>query len=208
MHNPEKFGRERERLRSEIDANRTPEQRLEAEQVRAVRASYDALSNGKKKEQGELQVFNAFAAVASEAHIDPSSGFNANFPEPDIRCTVAGDRHYFELGEITDQSVAKSLADAIKHDLPKGSAFSQDRPFAHIIEKKCRKSYRANGAPVDLLLYYRTQAPPPLSLLGELLKNNASTLEALVVGGRFQRVWIFDFLKRHVLWSDQPTPGH
>ena len=200
MYDPEDFRKEKERLRAEIEANLTPEGRAAAEQTRARRAAYNALSNSGKTEIGELKVFNAFAAVVAEARIDPDSGINAVAPEPDIRCSVAGARHYFELGEVTDQPVAKSMADAIKHDEPRGCAFSQDRPFAYIIEKKRSRSYTTGGAPVELLLYYRTQSPPPPPHFGELLNNAASDLQALVTSGPFQRVWIFDFSDKLLLW--------
>jgi hypothetical protein len=200
MYNRENFREKRERLRAEIEANRTPEEKVEAEQIRAQRAAYNALSNGMKTEIEELEVFNAFAGVVGEARIDSDSGINAVKPEPDIYCTVAGTRHYFELGEITDRPVAKSMADAIKHDEPRGCAFSQDRPFAYIIEKKRSRLYTTSGAPLELLLYYRTQSPPPSSHFGELLNNTASDLQALVTSGPFQRVWIFDFSKKRVLW--------
>jgi hypothetical protein len=86
--------------------------------IRARRAAYNALPNSRKTKIEEMRVFDVFAAVAAEARIDADSGINAAKPEPDIRCTVAGTRYYFELGEITDRPVAKSMADAIKYDEP------------------------------------------------------------------------------------------
>jgi hypothetical protein len=201
MYAAENFRKDRAKLLAEIEATRTPEQRGEAARVRAQRAAYDALSNSRKTEIEELEVFNAFAAVvAAEARIDSNSGINAESPEPDIRCTVAGARHYFELGEITDPPVAKSMADAIKHDEPRGCAFSQGRPFAYIIGKKSTRQYTTSGAPIELLLYYRTQSPPPASHFEELLNAAATDLQALTTGGLFQRVWIFDFSEKRVLW--------
>jgi hypothetical protein len=100
MYNPEKFRKDKEILRAEIEANRTPKQKIEAERIRAQRAAYNALPNNRKTEIEELEVFNAFAAVVAEARIDSDSGRNAVNPEPDIRCTVAGAVHYFEIGEM------------------------------------------------------------------------------------------------------------
>jgi hypothetical protein len=158
------------------------------------------LPNSRKTEIEELQVFETFAAVAAEARVDPGSAISGVRSEPDILCTVAHARHYFELGEITDPTVAKSMADAIKQDGPRGCAFSQDRPFAYIIEKKRSRSYTTSGAPVELLLYYRTQSPPLRSHFAELLSNSGPDLQALVTSGRFQRVWIFDFSEQRILW--------
>src|SRR5437660_12715478 len=102
MYNREEFRRKRYWLRAEIEANRTPEERARADQIRAQRAAFEALPNNKKTEIEELEVFNAFAAVA-EAGIDSGSGVNGCSPEPDIRCGIRSEVHYFELGEITDQ---------------------------------------------------------------------------------------------------------
>ena len=199
MYDPETYRQERERLRSEIEASRTPEQKAEADQIRAQRAVYEALPNGTKTELEELEVFDAFTAVAGLA-VDPDSRVNAPIPEPDIRCTIRGALHYFELGEITDQSVARATADALKYDEPRGTAFSQIEPFAYIIGKKRTKIYRTNAAPVELVLYYRTQHAPWPAYFADLLASSMADLDALVIGGPFQRVWIFDFVNKTVLW--------
>jgi hypothetical protein len=212
MYDPEEFHRTRDRLRAEIEASRTPEEKAEAAQIRAERAAYEALPNSKKTELEELEVFRSFASV-SGIEVDPGSELNAPIPEPDICCTIKGHLHYFELGEITDQSVARTTADALKHDEPRGTAFSQTEPFAYIIGKKRTRTYAGNGAPIELVLYYRNQHAPWPSYFSEMLTTSAPALEALVTGGPFQRVWIFDFNKSQVLWHSpaEPTtilPGH
>jgi hypothetical protein len=199
MYDPEELRRNRDRLRAEIEANRTPEGKAWADQIRAQRAAYETLPNNEKTELEELEVFNAFAAVA-EADIHSGSGINARSPEPDIRCTIKGQLHYFELGEITDQSVARCTADALKYDEPRGTAFSQSEPFSYIIGKKRTKTYTSHGAPVELVLYYRSQSPPLASHFSELLARSAADLEALVANGPFRRVWIFGFAKKRILW--------
>jgi hypothetical protein len=113
-----------------------------------------------------------------------------------IRCAITAELHYFELGEITDQSVAQCTADALKYDEPRGTAFSQAEPFAYIIGKKRTKTYTTNGAPVDLVLYYRNQSPPFAAHFSELLESSMADVEALVTSGPFQRLWIFDFAKK------------
>jgi hypothetical protein len=154
MYDPEEFRRKRNRIREEIEASRTPEGKAYADEIRRQRAAFDALPNHKKTELEELEVFNAFAAVAG-ADLDLGSAVNAPSPEPDIRCAISGKLHYFELGEVTDRSVARCAADALRYDEPRGTAFSQAEPFAYIIAKKCGKKYVTSGAPIDLLLYYR-----------------------------------------------------
>jgi hypothetical protein len=199
MYDPETHRQERERLRAEIEANRTAEQRAEADQIRVQRAAYESLPNNKKTELEELEVFDAFVAAAG-IDVDPNSRANAPTPEPDIRCTINGQLRYFELGEITDPSVARTTADALKYDEPRGTSFSQTEPFAYIVGKKRTRTYATNGSPIELVLYYRNQYAPWPTYFADLLANNMEGLAALVTGGTFQRVWIFDFAKGTVLW--------
>jgi hypothetical protein len=72
MYDPEAYRQERDRLRAEIEGNRTPEQRAEADQIRAQRAAYDALPNGTKTELEEIELFDAFT-TASGVTVDPHS---------------------------------------------------------------------------------------------------------------------------------------
>jgi hypothetical protein len=205
VYDPEKYRQERKRLRAEIEASRAPEEKADADRIRAERAAYEALPNSKKTELEELEIFRAFAAAA-RIDFDSGSEVSAPIPEPDIRCTINGDLHCFELGEITDQPVARSTADALKYDEPRGTAYSQTEPFVYIIRKKRTKTYATNGATVHLVLYYRTQHAPWPSYFADLLASSLPDLEALVSGGPFQRVWIFDFVKKLVLWrSDAAT---
>jgi len=176
------------------------EQLEKANRWRHQRAAYEALSNSKKTELEELEVFNSFAFVAN-ADIDANSGVNRPHPEPDIRCTVSGATRYFELGEITDQPVSILMAHALENNEITGCAFSQDRPFDYILGKKAKKHYQTNGAPVELLLYYRTQAVPPLIHFADLLRKNMPLVDSMIRSGQFQRIWIFDFGKQHVLWQ-------
>src|SRR5580704_18124850 len=179
MYDPEKSRQEHEWLRAEIEASRTPEGKAEADKVRAQRATYEALPNSTKNEREELDVFNAFASLPN-TDIDSWSGVNAPSPEPDIRCTAAGVTYYVELGEITDQPMAKMAADSLKYDELRGGSYSQDRPFAYIVAKKRGKKYLTNGAPAELLLYYRTQHPPWESYFSDLLAQNMADLLSLL----------------------------
>ncbi len=47
----------------------------------------------------ELTVFKLFVAAAN-LEIEQGSATNADPPNPDVRCTIAGAVHYFELGRI------------------------------------------------------------------------------------------------------------
>lgn len=171
------------------------------EQSRAELTAYDALPIGKKNELKELAAFIAFTAVAG---IDVDSGSVINAPsrerKPDIRFTRKGRPHYSELAEITDQKLARCSARALKHDEQAVTAFSHDRPLKYIIEKKSTRTYASGSAPVELVLYYQTQHAPPSWYFPDLLARNMAGLEALVLRGLFQRVWILDFVKKLILW--------
>src|ERR1051325_2265003 len=117
----EEYRQERDRLRAEIERRRTPDQRAEAEAIRARRFAFDRLPSRAKTEMNELEVFNAFT-IAAGLPIDKGSVRNTKPPEPDIFCSIAGSDHYFELGEIADTSVAHSLAKAFENDEPTGCA--------------------------------------------------------------------------------------
>lgn len=199
MHDPEGYRRELQRLRAEIEARRTPEQKAKAERIRAQRAAYEAMPNARKTEKEELEVFRAFVR-ATELEVDSGSEANGLAPEPDIRCTMDGRVYYFELGEIADQPVARAMANALKHDEPRGTAYSESRPFAYIIGKKRSRSYTTKDAAVDLVLYYRTQPSPTPSSFGGMLAQSLPDLLGLTTPGPFQRVWIFDFNKQSLLW--------
>ena len=76
----------------------------------------------------------------------------------------------------------------------------KEGPFTYIITEKRMKKYATNGAPVDLVLYYRTQYAPWASYFADMLKSYMTELDALTKDGPFQRAWIFDFNKAKVLW--------
>lgn len=47
----------------------------------------------------ELEVFSAFASAANFELADGST-VSTDPPEPDVLCTINGERQYFEIGEI------------------------------------------------------------------------------------------------------------
>jgi hypothetical protein len=202
MYSKDQYRQEGNRLRAEIERNRTPQQLQHADELRTRRAAYDALPGDAKKEMNELQVFRAFAKAAP-IWIEVNSDRNVAPPEPDIRCSIDGSPYYFELGEITDRGVARNYAIALKTDEQTGGAFSQKIPFASILSSKATKTYVTSGAPVDLLLYYRKQYPPWDEYFSEMVNASARdlTAELKLNGGPFDRLWIFDFWEDRILLS-------
>ncbi len=199
MYNSDEFQTNRNSIPAEIEAGLTPEERTQADHIREQRMAYEALPNDNQKELKELEVFNAFAAV-NKLRVDPGSVTNSKPPKPDIRCTINGEPRYFELGEVTDQPVARCTAEALKRKETLGTFYSHDEPFDYIVQKKGETKYETNGVPVELILYYRTQSPPPPPQFDELSAKYMASLEALVAGGQFQSVWVYDFSKERILW--------
>ncbi len=202
MYSRERYSKDRERLRMQIERARTPEERQRAEELRALRATYDALLSSVKKEMNELEIFSAFMKVAPMP-IQADSERNVAPPEPDICCTIDGSPYYFELGEITDQALARNHAIMFKTDEPTGGAFSQDTPFASMLSSKAAKTYATAGAPLDLLLYYRRQHPPWEQYFVEMVNAGERDVHSVLKqnGGPFDRLWIFDFGKGRILFS-------
>jgi hypothetical protein len=178
-----------------MERQRTPEQREDAKRLRAERRAYELLPNDAKKAQNERQVFEEFSRVAN-LDIDLNSVAQCPIPEPDIRCDVNGSPRYFELGEITDEVVAQSLA-RTRPGTFFPCAYSQEDPFKYLIEKKQSTTYRTDGLPVDLLMYYRKQGPPLQEHFQQLMRKYDRDLAAL--RQRFHRIWIFDFTRKEIL---------
>jgi hypothetical protein len=196
----EKYRVERDRFRMEIEQSRTPEQKAEAEEIRAIRRQYNRLPGRVKTEMNELEVFRAFA-IAAELGVDDCSVRNANAPGPDIWCSIAGAPYYFELGEIVDTSVSYSVAKSLEKDEHIGGPFSQIQPFQDILVSKAVKTYVTDGCPVDLVLHYQKQTPPWHQYFEEMVYEYAKEIDAVLTGngGPFQRLWVFDFWKKEIL---------
>ncbi len=141
---------------------------------------------------------------ASGLASDPFDHENEDFPLPDIRAIIDGQTYYFELGEITDEQVARRVSISEKTGERTGGAFSQLEPLLKMFREKCAKSYSTNGAPVDLLLYFWRQCPHDESLLEDLERYEAE-ITLLTRYGPFSRIWIYTESPRpKVLWQTAP----
>ena len=132
-----------------------------------------------------MTVFLGFAAAAN-LKIDPDSSLNAKPPQPDIACTVAGAQYFFELGEITDESLAKDVSTSLRTEVDsKGGFFSEEEPLIRMIRKKAATKYETNGAPLDLILHYDKQSPfAPVDYLRSV--TNQTYLLPWLRTGRFR----------------------
>jgi hypothetical protein len=143
--------------------------------------------------------------------VDPRTVQNREAPEPDIFCELSQSGHYFELGELTDQSIPALEAEARRNgsDIYSGTA-SQSDPLEKMIYQKCGKAYSLNGVPVSLLLHFSVPHQVPchpfvLAYLAESRERILAGLNASV----FRAIWFFDCWTDKVLTvieRNQPIP--
>ncbi len=163
------------------------------------RRAYEALPSAKKKELAEMKAFMGFADAA-KLKVDPGSPVNEVPPLPDISCKIAGAACYFELGEITDEKVAKEVNTSMRTgEDGDGTDFSEHDPLIRIIRKKAVSTYGTDGAPLDLVLHYEKQYP--FAPAEYLERYEADIVAAMIPNGPFSRIWMYDSWTKSILWS-------
>lgn len=162
-------------------------------QLRAL----DELTASQRKLRRERRTFIQFASAA-KLDVDPRTIQNRDVPEPDIFCEVSGLNRYFELGELTDESIPRNESQALRagSDIH-GGCISQNRPLEKMIFSKCGKAYQTGNVPVDLLLHFSVghQVPCSRSLSAWLSEFRPRVMAALH-SSAFKTVWFFD------CWTD------
>jgi hypothetical protein len=157
------------------------------------RKAWDDLSLDQRKRYIEWWTFGNFARIAP-LDIDPRSIENREPPEPDIRCLISRAEHYFELGEVTDQTLARTAGIAAKNrQTIFAGKFSQLDPLVRIFRQKCSKKYSTNGHPLHLLLHYSVgrQVPHTAHLRAEISKWGRVIVKRLQ-RSPFASVWLYD----------------
>lgn len=163
------------------------------------RREYYAQPSSVRKELAEMRAFLGFIEAA-EIGIDLDSPANEKPPRPDISCTIDGDPYFFELGEVTDQSLARDVSMSARDgEDGDGGFFDEDEPLLRIIRKKTLSTYQTGGAPLDLVLHYDKQSP--ISPAECLRRHETDIAAALIPTGPFSRIWIYDSWTHLVLWS-------
>jgi hypothetical protein len=162
------------------------------------RKAYYAIPSAVRKEASEMRVFMEFAAVAN-LNVDPGTPRNKIPPLPDISCGIAGQPYLFELGEVTDESLAGEIGRALRTCTDgDGGPFSEEEALIRMVLKKATSTYATGGVPLDLVLHYDKQYPfaPAESLQG----YEAEIAMALAPTGPFSRMWIYDGWNKVILW--------
>ncbi|MCX6638183.1 MAG: hypothetical protein NT090_24275 [Acidobacteria bacterium] len=136
-------------------------------------------------------------------------------PMPDFECIIHGERLLFELGEMLQSNLAEGVAYSAKQSHKKMEAISRgdietansiqtagSRSFPanasleRMLRQKLTKTYKTEGLPSHLLLFYDQQVP-----LGpfDYVLQWQQKIAGLIAGSVFQRVWIFELGSRTVI---------
>jgi hypothetical protein len=150
------------------------------------------------KAKRELEVFRSFADVCP-LNLDLRSAHNEEPPLPDIYCEIDGQPHYFELGRVLDEDLAKRMAHTVKTGAITGGAFSQDAPLIRIVEQKAANPYPVGKESLDLLIYYDEQVPLPEALLPETRSSLFVLVQSMTLVGQWNRIWFYDHFYRRIL---------
>jgi hypothetical protein len=166
-------------------------------------AAYDALPNSRRrkaydeliacddrKRMGELRAFLGFVGVC-RLPVEHATVTCSDPPYPDIRCTLDGPLHFFELGEVTDQGLASRYSESLRTGKITGGFYSQDEPLRSILMSKAQKTYLTDGAPVDLVLYYWKQTPYDPEVQKVLWESRA-LIHQMLSPGPFSGIWIYE----------------
>jgi hypothetical protein len=155
----------------------------------------------KEKARNERRIFTEFVAAA-DLDIDGDSIQSERPPKPDLSCTVSGERHYFELTEITDEDLARNRSISLKTCQTTGGPISDDEPLARAFSNKAAKaqnSYKSLDGKLELLAYYDKQ-DPPLDLQPATNAHLFWVSQDMVLG-TWSRLWIYDTSNKKVLWK-------
>lgn len=146
-----------------------------------------------KKAAFELSAFVEFAKAAALVVDGPENGEQGC---PDIKCKIDGQEYWFELGRITDETLARQI-NGVWPQNPQPFKFGQKEPLEGIMKRKAGKTYQTAGRPVDLVLHFDHQ-PADRKAIERHVAQHAGSLDKLLE--RFSRVWIYDGWSRSVLW--------
>ena len=168
--------------------------------------AWDDLKRDQQKVYIEWKTFRAFAA-ASNLDIDPRAvemcdPNAAKPPLPDVRCLVSGELEYFELGEVTEENLARTASIAMKNrQSVYGGVVSQRKPLVRIFLKKCQNRYTTNGRPLHLVLHFAVGRQSPFEpQLNDDLEKWRVLLVKRIRRSAFFSVWLYDDWQNRVLF--------
>jgi hypothetical protein len=155
------------------------------------------------KETHEQMIFKDFVRAAG-LHVLLGSIHSKEPPLPDISCELDGQLHYFELTRASDQKIANDVGALLKNTYKTGTggvgqAMSYDdrEMLRTAIERKNNKTYKTNGAPIDLLVYYDgVTSPSPLpDLIDETFRSLQTESQT-----QWNKIWLYDWPNNRILF--------
>jgi hypothetical protein len=151
------------------------------------------LSSDQRKLWNEWSTFRAFASAAP-LDIDPRTIKGCSSPLADILCLISGKPHYFELGEVTDEGLARRTSIAAKEGKSIfGGSFMQWEPLCRIYDQKCSNTYDTQGHKLHLLLYFSTDRQVPYTEALQIdIARERKRVEQKLHNSPFTSAWLFD----------------
>ena len=129
--------------------------------------------------------------------LDPNS---SRPPPPDLECHLAGKSHFFELGEIIQEDIAKALAPHTRRQITEARiplARVWD-PLERMLTKKLNKVYNSQARPISLLLYYAS-SPSFWKYLQPIVREREEAIQMIFERSVFDSMWLFDAAKNEIL---------
>jgi len=143
------------------------------------------------KARRERDIFSAFVIDANlDVQADSISSEPPFSGKTDIRCLVAGQRHYFELTEIVDPGLAENHSLA-RDGCSRGGFYSGDIPLIKAFRDKAEKSYETTDGRLELLAYYDKQESDPYPLEPSVQEELFAIAGRMLRAG-WHRLWVYD----------------
>jgi hypothetical protein len=138
--------------------------------------------------------------------LDPNSPYP---PPPDIECHFAYGSHFFELGEILQEDIAKASSRNTCRSIviPSVPLIRIWDTLQEMLNKKLRKCYDPEARPISLLLYYAS-GPSFWEFLRPIIIEKARDIQAIFETGTFDNMWLFDVTQREVLFCFSKSSMH
>lgn len=146
-----------------------------------------------KKAAHEREVFEAFVRAAGLA-VDDGSIAPQDPPNPDIRCTIAGEEWCFELARIAAPSV-EDLTNA--RGRKNGVSVDQKKVLLDMLDKKAGKTYACKEH-TGLVLYFGASYGSG-DTVRYLVECSRQIIETRLAASHFARLDIFDHAKREIV---------
>ncbi len=166
------------------------------------RARDELMSSDNRKRMQELRAFRGFID-ATGLPVDRATVACLDPPYPDIGCRIDSSPYFFELGEITDEGLARRVSESLKAGKVTVGWHSQTAPLTSILASKAQKAYETDGAPLGLLLYYWKQAPSD-PLVQKVLSELRPVVGQMLSSGPFSRIWVYDHHRAGMVRELQP----